>query len=198
LSVQKKLSVQRHQEGRSMQVHAQEMYTDQQLMLRELVSNVDTMELGELQALWKRTYGQRTFTRSRTYLRRLLRYRFREVAERGAAPEVRRAIRALATATPVVVERPSEASIKKQVAASTGTFRDPRLPPPGTVLRKEHRGAVHEVVVGENDCTYAGTRFRSLSAVAVKISGGPVNGYAFFARALRAIAALGTAGEASP
>jgi hypothetical protein len=171
-----------------MQVQAQQMYTDQQLMLRGLVSNVDTMELGELQALWKRTYGQRTFTRSRTYLRRLLRYRFQELAERGESHEVRRAIRALAQPTPIAVEHAADTRARKEAPEQALSFRDPRLPPPGTVLRKEHRGVAHEVLVGEQDCTYAGTLYRSLSAVAVKISGGPVNGYAFFARALREVA----------
>ena len=83
---------------------------------------------------------------------------------------------------PEASERPGATHVAQPTVA---TLRDPRLPPPGTVLRKDYGSQVHEVVVGDNECIYAGVRYRSLSAVAVKIYGGQVNGYAFFARALR-------------
>mgnify|MGYP003393940356 CR=1 FL=1 len=60
--------------------------------------------------------------------------------------------------------------------------RDPRLPPTGTVLRREWKGTIHEVEV-------AGARFywinrgsfhKSLSAVGRMITDRPTNGFAFF------------------
>jgi hypothetical protein len=166
-------------------MQARQMYTDQQLRLRDLVGTLDTMELPELQSVWKRIYGQRTFVRSRTYLRRLLAYRFRELAEHGTSQQVRRGITALAQPTRVPDAGKTASASRDAPATPVAAFRDPRLPPPGTVLRREHGGQVHEVVVGESDCIYDDARYRSLSAVAVKIYGGQVNGYAFFARALR-------------
>lgn len=171
-----------------MQSHAQEMYTDQQVRLRHLAANLDTMELAELQAVWKRVYGQRTFVRSRTYLRRLLGYRFQELAEHGRPHEVRGGIVALARHAPSpepALVPVGNAKVTPTGCSASDRFRDPRLPRPGTALRRQHGGQLHEVIVGEYDCLYAGERYRSLSAVAVKISGGSVNGFAFFARALR-------------
>lgn len=46
---------------------------------------------------------------------------------------------------------------------------------------------MHEVLVLEKHLEYDGRRYRSLSAVAVEISGGQVNGFAFFARTLREV-----------
>ena len=58
--------------------------------------------------------------------------------------------------------------------------RDPRLPAPGTVLRREHKGAVHEVTVLEHGFEYQGERYSSLSKLAQQITGSVWNGYGFF------------------
>jgi hypothetical protein len=168
-----------------MQARAQQTHTDQRLRLRELVGTLDTMELAPLQAVWRRIYGQRTFVRSRTYLRRLLAHRFQEIVAYGTSQQVRRGIKALAQPAPTSDADQTGSTGRDVPAPPVGAFRDPRLPPPGTMLRREHGGRLHEVVVGLSECVYGGARYRSLSAVAVKIYGGQVNGYAFFARALR-------------
>ena len=71
-------------------------HSEQQIRLRELVATLDTIELAELQSVWRKIYGQRTFVKSRTYLRRLLTYRLLEYVERGTSQQVTRAIAALA------------------------------------------------------------------------------------------------------
>jgi len=65
--------------------------------------------------------------------------------------------------------------------------RDPRLPPPGTVLKKLDRsGAVRcECKVTETGFIYKGTEFRSLSSAAMAAAkdlniSGSQNGYLFF------------------
>jgi Protein of unknown function (DUF2924) len=57
---------------------------------------------------------------------------------------------------------------------------DARLPRPGTVLRKAHKGTTHEVTVKEDGFDYQGTHFTSLSTVAKAIAGTAWNGFAFF------------------
>lgn len=61
-----------------------------------------------------------------------------------------------------------------------GMARDPRLPAPGTVLSREHKGFEHEVEVLESGFRYRGREYRSLSAIAKEIAGTPWNGFTFF------------------
>ena len=58
--------------------------------------------------------------------------------------------------------------------------RDPRLPPPGTVLRRVFEGVAHEVAVCEEGFEYGGTRYKTLSAIAQHITGTRWNGFLFF------------------
>ena len=58
--------------------------------------------------------------------------------------------------------------------------RDPRLPAPGIVLRRECKGQLVEVRVLTDSFEWNGERYGSLSAVATKAYGCPSNGFAFF------------------
>lgn len=51
---------------------------------------------------------------------------------------------------------------------------------PGTWLSRTWRGEVHEVVILEGSYEYRGTRYRSLSAIARKITGAAWSGPRFF------------------
>ena len=84
---------------------------------------------------------------------------------------------------------PAEAPPAKQPKAATPVptaerktgARDPRLPAPGTVLRREYKGATHEVTVNAEGFTFRGKPYRSLTAVAKVVTGYPsISGTAFF------------------
>ncbi len=90
-----------------------------------------------------------------------------------------------ATAEPIAMpHEPTSAATK----ASAGPVeRDPRLPPPGTVLRKlDRHGAVRcECTVTADGVEYKGETFRSLSGAAMAAAkdlniSGSQNGYLFF------------------
>ena len=60
--------------------------------------------------------------------------------------------------------------------AATGTH-----PAPGTILRREHQGQVHEVLVLENGrFEYQNSVYRSLSGIAKEITGSVWSGPLFF------------------
>jgi hypothetical protein len=67
------------------------------------------------------------------------------------------------------------ATVTKLVSA-----HDSRLPIPGSVIVKEHRGRTLSVRVFDVGFEYDGRRFDSLSAIAKAITGTKWNGYAFF------------------
>ncbi len=72
-------------------------------------------------------------------------------------------------------------------AARSGPPRDPRLPAPGAVLTRRFQGRAITVEVLEKGFRYEDATYRSLSAVARRISGTQWNGFTFFARSLREV-----------
>ena len=58
--------------------------------------------------------------------------------------------------------------------------RDPRLPLPGTILRRQYRGRVVQVTVLREGFEYEGEVYRSLSAVAKAVTGSHWNGLLFW------------------
>ena len=71
----------------------------------------------------------------------------------------------------------TDAKAKTKVAAKPIRERDPRLPPAGTVLKREHDGKVHEITVLDEGFKYQGKVHPSLSALAKEITGTIWNGF---------------------
>lgn len=67
--------------------------------------------------------------------------------------------------------------------------RDPRIPPIGTVVSRVFDGTRHEVTVCAEGFEYAGERYKTLSAIALRITGTRWNGYLFFGLKKRGAAA---------
>ena len=65
-------------------------------------------------------------------------------------------------------------------AASEPKTRDTRIPAVGSVITRKYKGEELKVKVLENGFEYKDRVFKSISAVAVHIVGGPVSGYVFF------------------
>jgi len=59
---------------------------------------------------------------------------------------------------------------------------DPRLPAPGSAMMRKYKGRTHRVVVLEDGkgFEYEGSRYRTLTAVAKRITGSHMNGFRFF------------------
>lgn len=140
-------------------------------------------------------FGVTATGRSVMRMRRRLAWRIQAEAEGGLsqkaldriaalAPPVRSVIRV----TPTPSTSSSAATPDDAALPSPGPQRDrdPRLPPPGTVLRRMHKGVEHEVLVGVDMFEWGGHRFGSLSAVARAITGSKWNGYGYFRKALEA------------
>ncbi len=146
------------------------------------LAELEHMNVAELAAKFEALFGRPTRTRNRDYLRKRLGWRVQELASGGLPPSAiariaalgdglpdRWRMREVALGAPVLVE-----------AALPRTPRDPRLPPPGETLRRVVGGEVHEVVVLPSEFEYRGERFKTLSAVAKRITGTAWNGFAFF------------------
>ncbi len=73
-----------------------------------------------------------------------------------------------------------EAKAKSQRASKKPRERDPRLPPVGTVLEREHKGKKICATILDEGFEYNGKVYRSLSAIAREVTGTIWNGKLWF------------------
>ena len=133
---------------------------------REALSRLPTLEIGELRQQWRGLYKtQPPANLSRALLLRAVAYRMQEVALGGLRPERQRQLRQIAQQ----FSQTGEVKRRARVELKSGTR-----------LVREWRGRTYEVLVLDEDFSWQGTRYPSLSAVARKITGTPWSGPLFF------------------
>jgi hypothetical protein len=150
------------------------------------ISALRAMNIRELRERYFQVFGEVSRSRNRDYLWRRIAYGIQVQAEgAGLSDRARARAEELARDSDLRVRNCVSPRVRAQTARPassppTPRKRDPRLPPAGAVLRRHAHGATHEVLVGEQGYTYAGKPYRSLSAVAIKITGTHQSGFAFF------------------
>jgi hypothetical protein len=133
---------------------------------REALSRLPKLDLRELREEWRFLYKTDASPHlSRELLIRAVAYRMQEVALGGLRPEPQRQLRQIAQEL-------------KQTAEGAKRFR-PQLKP-GTRLLREWQGRTYEVVVLDDGFCWQGAQYRSLSAIARKITGTAWSGPLFF------------------
>ncbi|HET9622920.1 MAG TPA: DUF2924 domain-containing protein [Kofleriaceae bacterium] len=131
---------------------------------------------GELAEQYLGLFNEPTRSRNKGYLVKRIGWRLQEIAEGGLSPRALAQIEALAPLAPVRWQpRPST-----QPVATPVKRRDPRVPPPGQIIRRTQGDTEYQVKVLENGFEYEGKVFRSLSGIARHITGVSWNGYRFF------------------
>jgi hypothetical protein len=84
---------------------------------------------------------------------------------------------------PTTPQAPTSAATVATSAGAVGTVGsgDPRLPMPGTEITREYKGRMIRVLVlGNGSFEFEGEVYKSLSAVAKRVSGSHTNGFLFF------------------
>ena len=101
------------------------------------------------------------------------------LAEGGLSQRARRRAEELSGDADLLARRP-----QSPAASTTSTtampYRDPRLPPPGTLLVRCYRRKTLQVKVLAEGFEFNDRVYRSLTAVAKQITGKHWNGYHFF------------------
>jgi hypothetical protein len=132
----------------------------------EALSRLPTLDLGELRQRWRGLYKtQAPPNLSRELLVQAVAYRMQEVARGGLRPEPQRQLLRIAQQF-------------KETGAATIRAR-PELKS-GTRLMREWQGRTYDVLVLDDGFSWQGTRYRSLSAIARKITGTAWSGPLFF------------------
>ena len=133
---------------------------------KEALSRLPKLDIGELRQQWRGLYQMEASRHlSRELLVRAVAYRMQEVALGGLRPEPQRQLRRIAQ------------QFKKTGDASMPARAELK---PGTRLMREWQGRTYDVLVLDDGFSWQGTRYRSLSAIARKITGTAWSGPLFF------------------
>ena len=133
---------------------------------REALARLPELDLGELRQQWRALYKADAPPHlSSELLVRAVAYRMQEAALGGLRPERQRQLRHFAQQ----LKESGEGRIRSRPALK-----------PGTRLVREWRGRTYEVLVLDDGFSWQGTHYRSLSAIARKITGTAWSGPLFF------------------
>jgi hypothetical protein len=129
------------------------------LNLEQEVARIASLSKDELRALWRKTKGQGPpEALSKDLIARVLTQALQEARFGGLAP-----------------------NLHKQLAASASECgQNARYVKTGSIIVREYQGQLHEVVVVPEGFLWAGQTYRSLSTIALKITGTSWNGPRFF------------------
>src|SRR5690349_17849838 len=133
---------------------------------REALARLPELGLTELRQQWRTLYkSEASPYLSRELMLRAVAYRMQEIALGGVRPEHQRQLRQLAH------QFKETGEIRRRARLELKS---------GTRLVREWRGRTYEVLVHDEDFSWQGTRYPSLSAVARKITGTAWSGPLFF------------------
>jgi len=143
---------------------------------------LEEMGVNELAEKYREVFGEPPRTRNKEHLRKRIAWRIQENEEGGLSSRALERIEQLAPQAPVRWRQPvvRKDSVNPPPAKPAALARDPRLPPTGTLLRRQHKGVEHSVTVLADGFEYRGEKYRSLSKIARLITGTPWNGFLFF------------------
>jgi Protein of unknown function (DUF2924) len=159
--------------------------------LENQIESLNRQSVRQLRELYAATFGETTNAGNRSWLVRKIAWRMQANEQGGLTEKVRQRARELANDADLRVVPPKAASpthAPNPVGSSATTAareplpakRDPRLPAPGTIVTKQYKGETLQVLLQADGFEFRGERYASLSAIAKRITGSHINGFAFF------------------
>jgi hypothetical protein len=131
--------------------------------------------VGQLRVKYREVFRQESRSNHKQFLVRRIAWRLQANAEGDLSERARQRAVVLAEEADLRIRAPQ--TFLKQLSEGN---RDPRLPTAGTWLSREFQGRSVSVEVLEKGFRYQEQVYRSLSAVARKVTGVQWNGFAFF------------------
>lgn len=154
------------------------------------IDALQRMTTSELVERYEQLCNQPCRTRHRAYLIRKIAWRMQANAEGDLSERARRRAAELADDAEVRVMAPRtqippperDAPPTATRAVSSAELRDPRLPPAGSAIVRRYKGRTIRVVVLDDGQGFEwdGQRYRTLTAIAKKVTGSHLNGFRFF------------------
>ena len=152
--------------------------------LRDILE-LDRMTVRELREEYCQVFGEEARSSHKEFLRKRIAWRLQALAEGDLSERARRRAEELANDADLRLQAPrvlgpGEIDVKRSSVSRIHREPNNRLPMPGTLLVREYQGKDIVVKVADEGFEYEGTRYRSLSAIARKVTGTKWNGYLFF------------------
>jgi len=148
------------------------------------VKALNRMTVTQLRERYGEVFGEAARSFNKPHLVKRIAWRLQANAEGGLSERARRRARELGNDADLRVRPPTAAlGTGENGGTTTSPFHveaDDRLPMPGTLLKREYKGRTVQVRVLPQGFEFDGEVYRSLSAVARKVTGAHWNGYHFF------------------
>ncbi|QDU28890.1 hypothetical protein ETAA8_39960 [Anatilimnocola aggregata] len=145
------------------------------------LAKLPLLTVGELRNRFIEVFGEPTNSRHKDWLVKRIAWRMQANLEGGLSE------RALARAKELANEADLRIMAPRKPGTSPGTTTkvvacpvDARLPPPGSVIKREYKGQTLLVTVRHEGFEFEGQTFASLTAIAKSVTGQHWNGYVFF------------------
>lgn len=136
----------------------------------------------ELREKYAEVFGEPSRSGNKQWLVKRIIWRMQANEEGGLSERALRRAMELANDADLRLKAPLPSrAAGAQVVTKPAVFSgNGRVPLPGTTLTRQYKGRLLEVLVREKGFDFEGETYRSLSAVAKKITGTHTNGYLFF------------------
>ena len=155
-----------------------------QLNIAKEVAALRRMNTRQLRDRYAELFGEATQANNKAWLIKRLAWRLQAQAEGDLSERARQRAAELARDADLRLSPPKTTVVSEETDRTCkGTLRDPadsRLPPPGSVLTRQYKGELLQVLVLADGFEFEGVKYRSLSAVAKAITGSHCNGFLFF------------------
>jgi len=137
-------------------------------------------KVAELEAIYEDLFKCKAPSKNKVFLRRKILYRHQELEFGGLSARVKDKLEELIQKYEPINNKLLRPENDTGPTKQPSRMKDRRLPIPGSIIVKKYHGQKLMVKVLENGLEYNGVIYRSLSGVALAITGQHWNGYAFF------------------
>ena len=155
------------------------------LDMEKEVRALQAMNVDALRERYAEVFGEPTSAGNKVWLVRRIAWRLQSQVEGDLSERARRRAEELANENDlrVIPPKPPRQSASELAATKVTTSHvsvDSRLPPPGSVLKRNYKGRVIEVLVRKDGFLFEGEVYKSLTSAALAVTGAHCNGFAFF------------------
>ena len=147
------------------------------------IEELHSLSTKRLQERFQELFGYDTRSNHRQYLFRRIAWQLQALAEGDLCERARKRALEIANDADLRIRAPKsflDAAPERESRVRISPSDDDRLPPPGSLLTRQHHGETIVVKVLDEGFEHGGEVYRSLSAVARKVTGTNGNGYEFF------------------
>jgi hypothetical protein len=152
------------------------------LNVEKELADLRKMTVTELRGRYAEAFGEATKVRHRAWLVKRIIWRLQTLAEGDLSERARRRAAELANDADLRLAPPKcwPTGTAPTATVDVASPRDIRLPPPGSILTRQYKGRSVQVRVLAEGFEFEGDFYRSLSAIAIKVTGSHCSGHRFF------------------